>query len=120
MSFAKPQDEANGQMESALVESMWQEIRERLEHKRRQIFDEIKNYPPPIAACDQQFNHLLEQREGIDRALSRMREASGESRSRGDTIRSLVAFMESSDFLDDETKQKMTSALKKELSERHI
>lgn len=120
MSFAKSQDEVNGPMESALVASTWQEIKEYLEDKRRQIFDEIKNYPPPIAACDQQFNHLLEQREGIDRELSRMREASEENSDSGDAIRSLVAFMESSCFLNSETKQSMISALKKNFSDCHI
>ena len=30
---------------------------------------EIHHYPRPIAGCDAQFNHLLEQRSALERAL---------------------------------------------------
>ena len=46
----------------------------RLERERRRIQSEISAYPRPIPACDQQFNHLLEQRAVITRKLQRLRE----------------------------------------------
>ena len=45
------------------------EIRNQLEQQRVRIQEEIANYPPPITACDAQFNHLLEQRSRIAREL---------------------------------------------------
>ena len=52
--------------------SPWTEIEVHLERARRSILAEIRNYPPPIAGCDQQFNHLLEQRDRIARDLRRL------------------------------------------------
>ena len=48
------------------------EIRNLLEQQRVRIQEEIANYPPPITACDAQFNHLLEQRSQIARELACM------------------------------------------------
>jgi len=48
------------------------EIRNLLEQQRVRIQEEIANYPPPITACDAQFNHLLEQRSRIARELACM------------------------------------------------
>ena len=39
-----------------------QEVKSQLLQHKQQIFQEINNYPPPIPACDVQFNHLLEER----------------------------------------------------------
>jgi len=36
------------------------------------ISEAIRNYPPPIPACDQQFNHLLEERHRLGAALRRL------------------------------------------------
>lgn len=44
-------------------------LRGRLEGERRRLGAEIGAYPRPIAGCDVQFNHLLEQRARIGRAL---------------------------------------------------
>lgn len=38
-----------------------QEIAARLET----IYEQIKNYPTPIAGCDEQFNFLLEERDRL-------------------------------------------------------
>ena len=62
--------EASAPTEAA--HSPWSELEDHLEAARRSILAEIRNYPAPIAACDQQFNHLLEQRDRIAEALSRL------------------------------------------------
>ena len=36
------------------------------------VSEAIRNYPPPIPACDQQFNHLLEERHRLGAALRRL------------------------------------------------
>ena len=55
-----------------LAEMAWSETRSLLEQQRVWIQEEIANYPPPITACDAQFNHLLEQRSRIARELACM------------------------------------------------
>ena len=50
-----------------------------LEAEKRRLYEEIRNYPTPIAGCDQQFNYLLEQQARIAAELNRIR-ASTEDR----------------------------------------
>lgn len=45
-----------------------------LECERREVAAEIRNYPGPIAGCDQQFNHLLERRAMLNREITRLTE----------------------------------------------
>lgn len=42
----------------------------RLEAERQRIAAELRDYPRPVAGCDAQFNHLLERRAEIERALA--------------------------------------------------
>lgn len=44
-----------------------------LEAERDRILEEIRAYPPPIPACDEHFNHLLERRDQIEQELARRR-----------------------------------------------
>lgn len=79
---------------AALVEPLWQEVASYLEREKQRIFDEILHYPPPIPACDVQFNHLLAQRAEMMRELQRLRAiAAGE-------LLSLREFIETCPFLD--------------------
>ena len=34
--------------------------------------EDIRAYPPPIAGCDAQFNHLLRQRDRVTAALAEL------------------------------------------------
>ncbi len=52
----------------------------RLQEEYDRINEEIKNYPRPIAACDLQFNYLLERRRTIAADLSRLQEGSPQGR----------------------------------------
>ena len=47
----------NRQADLALMDSVWNRIRDYLENERHRIYEEIKNYPTPIPACDAQFNY---------------------------------------------------------------
>ncbi len=40
-----------------------------LESAGRQIDDEIRGYPAPVAGCDAQYNHLLAERRRVRDAL---------------------------------------------------
>ncbi len=44
-------------------DSEWDVLRFRLTQLREAVAAEIRAYPPPIPACDAQYNHLLERRK---------------------------------------------------------
>jgi hypothetical protein len=44
-----------------------------LENEKRRINEEIRNYPTPIAGCDEQFNSLLEEQAKMVQELDRLR-----------------------------------------------
>ena len=48
-----------------------------LQSEKQRLYDEIRNYPTPIAGCDQQFNYLLEQQAQVVAELARVRAALG-------------------------------------------
>jgi uncharacterized coiled-coil DUF342 family protein len=96
----------NGPRDLSLTETAWNSIRTDLENERRRIQKEISTYPPPITACDQQFNHLLEERSRISHELTRLHEAFEEGQKSGEDMKFLDEFVRSSRYLDDETKQK--------------
>lgn len=58
-----------------MVESAWARLRAHLVTSRSAIQDEIRNYPTPITACDEQFNYLLEKRDHLIDELNRIDEA---------------------------------------------
>lgn len=43
---------------------------ESLKAAQSTLVQEIKNYPTPIAGCDVQFNHLLEEKARVNAALN--------------------------------------------------
>jgi hypothetical protein len=40
--------------------------------EKQRLYQEIRNYPTPIAGCDQQFNYLLEQQASVSAELGRI------------------------------------------------
>lgn len=73
----------------------WQAVQDRLEAQRAALNQEIAAYPGPIAGCDAQFNHLLEQRAGLNAQLGRLESASTEDAN----ANTLEKFVESCPFL---------------------
>ena len=51
-----------GNRREDFLTSVWNRIRAHLENEKTKIYEEIRNYPRPVPACDQQFNYLLEER----------------------------------------------------------
>jgi hypothetical protein len=43
--------------------------------EKRRLYEQIRDYPTPIAGCDQQFNYLLEQQARVTAELNRIRAA---------------------------------------------
>ena len=54
-----------------------------LERERERLREEIETYPPPIPACDAQFNHLLEERVRVARELAALDLAESQLRAAG-------------------------------------
>lgn len=52
--------------------SEWRSLRRAIEALNSTVVAEIRNYPPPIPACDAHFNHLLELRRLLPRELARL------------------------------------------------
>lgn len=86
-------------LESA--EPLFQKIGSYLAQEKQRIFDEILSYPPPIPACDVQFNFLLAERTEMMQALQRLREISG-----GDIL-SLRKFIRTCKFFDNALQTKL-------------
>ncbi|MDX1488037.1 MAG: hypothetical protein R3268_07550 [Acidiferrobacterales bacterium] len=93
------------------VRLVWADIKVLLEKEKKRIYDEIRNYPPPIAGCDQQYNHLLEERTRLSQELSRMHEISGKGLLHPHALRLIDEFVKASSFIGDETKQEILSRL---------
>ena len=94
------------------VRLVWADIKVLLENEKRRIYDEIRSYPPPIAGCDQQYNHLLEERTRISQELNRMHEISEKCLVHPHAIKLLDEFVKASSFIGDEKKQEILSRLK--------
>jgi hypothetical protein len=58
------------------MELVLDRIREQLEAERHRVNEEIRTYPTPIAACDAQFNYLLEERARIALELDGLEDGS--------------------------------------------
>ncbi len=54
------------------TELEWHSFRLRLEALKETVAEEIRSYPPPIPACDVQFNRLLELRRLLPQELARL------------------------------------------------
>jgi hypothetical protein len=109
--FEKGHEEVSRQTESALMESVWKIIRDHLENERQRIYEEIKNYPTPIPACDAQFNYLLEERQRIPQELDRLKVLSEECLTRADHLKCLDEFIVSSNYINGEVEQRIRSFL---------
>jgi hypothetical protein len=53
-----------------MADSDWDGLRARLVQLREAVAVEIRAYPAPITACDAQYNHLLERRAALAKALA--------------------------------------------------
>lgn len=101
----------NRQADLALMDSVWSRIRDHLENERHRIYQEIKNYPTPIPACDAQFNYLLEERANIVQEFDRLKALSNDSLSRRDHIKCIDEFIVLSNYITGKMEQTIRSSL---------
>ena len=62
--------QADSQMGQDALIAAWSELRSYLEQRSRELNEEVRNYPTPIARCDEQLTKLIEQRT---RAISNLK-----------------------------------------------
>ena len=95
----------------APLETVWQTVKEHLKRKKSQISEEIFHYPPPIPACDVQFNYLLEQRARLVQTLRQLDTLSQAPLSSQERLQRMREFIFSSPELDETTIQEICSLL---------
>src|SRR5215211_5413717 len=100
-----------------VIQSAWNQIRAQLETEKARLYEEIGTYPTPIAACDQQFNFLLEERTRISQELDRLNEAAVSSLTIEDSIKQIEEFIQSSRHVDPGVEQTIRSTLEQGLSQ---
>ena len=98
------------QIHSGLADPTVKAVRNLLEQRKDQSYEEIRNYPSPIAACDLQLNYLIEERDKISHKLETIdtiaRESSAQSQAIDELIRSLT-------WVDDQVRERLKAGLKK-------
>ena len=87
--------------DSTTIEAAWQRIRQHLEAEKQQIFQEIRHYPPPIPACDVQFNGLLAERAAILQALGQVESILQQGLTGEAAVGLLDDFVRTSPYVDD-------------------
>jgi hypothetical protein len=100
------------------VAILWSRIQNHLENERRRIYQEIRDYPTPIAACDAQFNHLLEERASVCQELRCVREAIESDRRDANRLELLAELTRASRHLDEDLRRRIDSSLAARLSEQ--
>jgi len=75
---------------------LWDKVRKHLEDERYRISREIVQYPTPIPACDQDFNHLLAEREQVNEELARLEQCATRSLAAADPFAAIDQFIRSS------------------------
>ena len=80
------------------IDARWQAVRDALEARQRALREQINAYPPPIPACDAQFNHLLDQRQALAEELRDLDALRPALTTRGEDV--LAAFLRTSRFVD--------------------
>ena len=104
-------------MDSDRIKFLWSRIKRHLEEERHRIYREIRNYPPPIPACDAQFNHLLEQRRRISQELAELEQLSSQHLAPEQHMKSIDRFITSSICINTQTDPEIRSYFKESFSE---
>ena len=88
-----------------------QRVEAALRNEKDRIRAEIHAYPPPIPACDAQFNYLLEKRDRVSAELARLHAISVGSQSTTEQADTLSEFVATSQCLDHTIKSAASALL---------
>lgn len=94
---------------SNVTHAAWSALTAYLEQRSRDLCDEVRHYPTPIAHCDEQLPGLIEQRT---RAIARFRQAAECDPAQPGGRERLQAFLAATgNGIDDETELALRAAL---------
>lgn len=93
------------------AEAAWKHIKQHLEAEKLRIFQEIRQYPPPIPACDVQFNSLLAERATILQELGYVEEILKQRLTGKDTIDLLDDFISASPYVNVDLERSIRQSL---------
>ncbi|NKB58740.1 MAG: hypothetical protein GKS00_20620 [Alphaproteobacteria bacterium] len=82
--------------EAKNTEPVWTAIRDRLEAKRKETFEALRNYPRQVAGCDTHYQHLAERRAKISGELRQL-----EALRRDNPAEGIEKFLRESAFIDE-------------------
>lgn len=91
----------------------WQLIHPQIAAKKKQIAAEILYYPPPIPACDAQFNFLLAERARVHQLWGQLESWQNGEFTEQEQLEWLETFLAASSDLDEQTEQEVRSLMKK-------
>jgi hypothetical protein len=74
-SSVKHPSQASPDMVLDPVVAAWSELKIYLDRRSKELSEEVRNYPTPIARCDEQLTKLIEQRAGATNQLKLLLEA---------------------------------------------
>lgn len=74
-SSVKHRSQASPDMVLDPVVAAWSELKIYLDRRSKELSEEVRNYPTPIARCDEQLTKLIEQRSGAIDQLKLLLEA---------------------------------------------
>ena len=101
------------------VVAVWSELKSYLDRRSKELSEEVRNYPTPIARCDEQLTKLIEQRAAAINQLKLLLET--EPAPSGNSGRPRLAALEAylmgaQAFSDDEIEIALRSGLRAALS----
>jgi len=92
----------------AAAEVIWTDLKNHLAERFRQLSDELRHYPTPIARCDDQLPGLIEHRDHARRELERMSAIeAGSAASPALLFREIERFVERATAAGDDTEREL-------------
>ncbi len=85
-------------------------FKHQLEKMRTRVNKEIGNYPPPIPACDVQFNYLLEERSKISKEIKRVDNLLKRCQTKITDLETIEELIKSSNQIDDKMAERLRAA----------
>lgn len=103
--------ETTAATDPAIRKDICQKLEAFLWQERERIYAEIHDYPPPIPACDAQFNYLIEKRAVIGQELGKVHALAGVAQSADQKNRLLREYVATSQILNRTAKEELVGAL---------
>jgi hypothetical protein len=97
-------------VERAPVFDLLTSLKSRFQADRNRITDAIGSYPAPIPPCDAQFNHLLEERRRLSRALNLVGALLSLPESSPSVIQAAESLIAQLDLFDEDAADRLRSA----------